>query len=605
MPTSSFNCPQFIAVVLLIANILSSCVGLRGRSDGPRLAPVNVGSKPKHYYNRNLSRKDIDYAIANKNFARAAAILYQIDDQDSLEQERYLKTIKEGLGDLFLENLDTDGVLAAMPYYYSLQSFDEADKYISESDFVEKLFDYYILKNYYGAALDFAQTSLQNNLHLNDMTKKKFQNFIQRQFAVNPNTSNLNQWQQRIDGAVTVFVKRGNEQIPYTPIYLPAGEIGSGFFIDNSGSIITNYHVISSQTGKQRKTGHIFVKLASRDELIPARLVGWDPNRDLALLRISRSVPYLLRMNSTFNLVQYRSKESKPNPALFVSNELYAIGAPGGFENSLTSGRVSARGRKILPLTEALQIDVPANPGNSGGPLLNKRGVIEGVVFAKNKNGEGIAFAIPSDTISSVLPRLYLGGKVTNSWLGLLVDEYSNDQGYLDIRYIFPDSPAAESLLKPGMRIVSYRNNNYSKVKSLQNQIANGPTGSVINLGVEDPSTGKILEVLMELRQRPDKPMYRNLGQESTSQLFYALFGAKLQPATNKRNTYEIVSALPYSQVSQLSLHGGDYIQIIEWLIDMDKSLIVAHIRYFYQDNLGEGSKQSVLIEQLDLPNIL
>ena len=428
---------HLIFIVLLI--FLSSCVGIRNAIE-TQLVPIDVSSMPNRNFKRNLSHKDIDYAIVNKDFARAASILTQLDGLDEPTQQKYITVIKEGFGDLFLETMENQGILAALPYYFSLQSLGAAETYISQSTFAEKLFDYYIAKEYFGAALNFAQTSLQNGMGLEGKAQVKFQSFIQKQFANNPSNPNVNFWEQRLGGTVTIFVKLGTQPIPYTQLYLPSIEVGSGFFIDNSGSIITNYHVVNQEPNSQ----NIFVKLSSRDELIPARLVGWDPSRDLALLRISRPAPYLLRLSSTFNLLQYKSADRKPNPALFVGDELYAIGAPGGLENTLTSGRVSARGRKILPLSEVLQVDVPANPGNSGGPLLNSQGVIEGIVFARNDSGfEGIAFAIPSDTLSSIIPRLYLGGEVQNSWLGLLVDQYSNSEDYLEIRYIFPNSPAA------------------------------------------------------------------------------------------------------------------------------------------------------------------
>ncbi|WGK69760.1 trypsin-like peptidase domain-containing protein [Candidatus Haliotispira prima] len=594
-----------LSLLLLILPV--SCIGVNTAQDQVQLVPVSVGSAPNRPFNKNLGTKDVDYAIVNKDYAKAAGILSRLNDLPPPTFRKYLNVIKEGLGDLFLETLENDGTLDALPYYYSLQSLGAADLYISGSEFTGRLFDYYIRKEYFGAALSFAQASLQNNIRLDDEVNTKLRVFIREQFENNPDNNNVNFWQQRIDGTVTIFVKMGTERLPHTQLYLPSTEIGSGFFIDNSGSIITNYHVISSQTGKHRDAGQIFVKLSSRDELIPAKLVGWDPNRDLALLRISRPSPYLLRMNSTFNLIQYNGEDRQPNPALFVGSELYAIGAPGGLENTLTSGRVSARGREILPLTEALQIDVPANPGNSGGPLLNSKGIVEGVVFAKNNSGyEGIAFAIPSDTLGSVIPRLYLGGKTGNSWLGLVVDEYSNSKDYLEIRYIFPNSPAAMSFLKPGMRIISYRNDAYTKINTLRNRISNGPTGALVNLTVQDPEDGTTKEVFLELSSRPDKPMHQNLGQESTIKLFYALFGARLQAATGRRNMYEIVSTLPYSRVSQLNLNRGDYVRIMQWLIDTDRTTIIAHISYSYKDGPErDNNKQSVLIQQIDLPNIL
>ena len=594
---------NFIFAALFV--FFSSCSSI-DRAAGSSLLPVNIGGKPNRHFNRNFNSEDIKYALMNKDFFKAAVIFSQLIDLDKQKQREYMTLIKEGLGILFQETIKNKGILASLPHYYSLQSLGIAERYISQNAFAKKLFNYYITKKYFGAALNFAQTSLLGDIQLEDKIKIRFQNFIQEQFSNNPSIDNSDFWEERIKGTVTVFVKLGNKRIPYTRLHLPLNEVGSGFFIDNSGSIITNYHVISSQATKNTNLGNIFVKLSARDELIPARLVGWDKNRDLALLRISRSAPYLLNLSSNFNLMRYKNLNRKTEMELFTGNEVYAIGAPGGLENTLTSGRMSARNRRLLPLTEAFQVDVPASPGSSGGPLLNNRGAIEGVIFAKTNSGlEGIAFAIPSNTLSSVLPRLYLGGAVKNSWLGLVVDEYNGSQDYLEIRYVFPNSPASQSLLKSGMRIISYRNNNYTKISALQSQVANGPVGSLVDLTVQDPENGKNNEVFLELQTRPEKPMYANLGQESTVGLFYALFGAQLEAMVNRRNSYRITAILPYSQVSQLNIQEGDYIQIIQWLTDVERNIIIAHISYNHKDDVNTGGKQSVLIEPLDMLNII
>ena len=614
-----FACPTkqsidgkvFSPFLFLLSIFFYSCLGIASEESLQLLPIKGPAGKPNRYPSKNFRQKDIDYAIANQDYALAAEILSRLDALEAETFQKYLDLIENGFGMLFMQTLNRDGVQEALPYYYSLQSLAVADQYISVADFSEQLFDYYVKKEYFAAALSLAQNTLQKDISLDSATKNKFQDFLLQQFGKQPQSGQKSQfdridepdfWEQRMGGTVTIFVKMGTERIPSTQLYLPSIGLGSGFFIDNRGSIITNHHVISNLTQKQKNQSQIFVKLSERDELIPARLLGWDSNRDLALLQISRPSPYLLRMNDNFHLLQNDSAGEKPD--LAIGKELYAIGAPGGLGNTLTSGRVSARGRKILPLSEALQVDVPANPGNSGGPLLNSQGFIEGIVFAKNNAGyEGIAFAIPSDTLGAILPRLYQRGEVQNSWLGLLVDEYSNDEDYLEIRYIFPGSAADQSSLRPGMRIVSYRGNRYSKVKRLQNQVANAPIGSLITLTTKKGDAQKTF--FLELRQRPNKPMYPNLQQESTSGLFYALFGAELQASAGKRNVYQVTSTLPNSQVSELGINEGDYIQIIKWLADADKNLIFAHIAYQYKEDLEQRAKQSVLIQQLDLPNIL
>lgn len=176
---------------------------------------------------------------------------------------------------------------------------------------------------------------------------------------------------------------------------------GSGFLVDRAGHIVTNYHVIDN-------TAALHVVTASGRE-IEAVLVGTAPALDLALLRVS--VP-LVGPDS-----KWTPLELGDSSAVEIGQTVMAIGNALGFQNSLTVGVVSGLARDLeaapLGLGHAfLQTDAAINPGNSGGPLLNAAGQVVGVNTVVAQDGENMAFAIPSDLVTRVLPDLIRMGHV-------------------------------------------------------------------------------------------------------------------------------------------------------------------------------------------------
>jgi len=231
-----------------------------------------------------------------------------------------------------------------------------------------------------------------------------------------------------VDGTVTVWVNRGIRLVGNVGV--PDRGIGSGFFIDPRGYLLTNYHVIESEVDPSYQGySRLYVKIDDDSgERFPAKVIGWDRNLDLALLKTEMDVPYVF------------SFSSEDTPALGA--RVNAIGSPGGLTRTLTSGTVSAYARSIQPMAGSLQIDVPINPGNSGGPLLNENGEVIGVVFAGVPNYEGINFAIPGPYVKEITPSLYDGGQVDLAWLGLSAWDAA---GRIEVTYIVPGAPAAVS----------------------------------------------------------------------------------------------------------------------------------------------------------------
>jgi S1-C subfamily serine protease len=194
---------------------------------------------------------------------------------------------------------------------------------------------------------------------------------------------------------------------------IPRGT-GSGFVWDEDGHVVTNYHVI-------REGNRLEVTLADQSTW-QARLVGTAPDKDLAVLRIESPPAGLrpLRLGSSSDLL--------------VGQAVLAIGNPFGFDQTLTTGIISALGREIdsmdgIPIRDVIQTDAAINPGNSGGPLLDSSGRLIGVntaIVSPSGGYAGLGFAIPVDTVNWVVPDLIAYGRIRRPVLGVeLVGEHA------------------------------------------------------------------------------------------------------------------------------------------------------------------------------------
>ena len=214
---------------------------------------------------------------------------------------------------------------------------------------------------------------------------------------------------------------------------IPAGN-GSGFIWDREGHIVTNYHVIEKADRAQ-------VTLSDQTTW-DAELIGIEPNKDLAILKIKAPDTKL-----------------KPIPIasshdLRVGQSVFAIGNPFGLDQTLTTGVISALGREIQsiggrPIRGVIQTDAAINPGNSGGPLLDSNGRLIGVntmIYSPSGASAGIGFSIPADEVNWVVPDIIQYGEVRRPILGinLVAEQHTqrlNMEGAL-ILDVVPDSPA-------------------------------------------------------------------------------------------------------------------------------------------------------------------
>lgn len=225
---------------------------------------------------------------------------------------------------------------------------------------------------------------------------------------------------------------------------------GSGFVWDTNGNIVTNFHVIQSAEGAQ-------VLLPTFKEPFKARLVGVDPNNDLAVLKIDAPAE------------QLKPLPIAKNEELEVGQKALAIGNPFGLSGTLTVGHISALNRVIQSVTDrpiqgVIQTDAAINPGNSGGPLLDSSGRVIGVntaISSPTGANAGIGFAIPIDTVNRVVTALIQKGHVDSPTtagrgprLGVVLwpREDAHKLGIdsdLLIRSVVPDGAAAKAGLRP------------------------------------------------------------------------------------------------------------------------------------------------------------
>lgn len=259
--------------------------------------------------------------------------------------------------------------------------------------------------------------------------------------------NSISVFQNVVDSVVNVSnMRKARSNLDMSGIEVESG-MGSGFVWDKSGYIVTNFHVVDG--------GDSFL-ITFRDDKkqYRAKLVGADPKKDIAVLKLNEN-PKDLRP-----IIPGDSK------TLQVGQKALAIGNPLGFDHSLTTGSISALDRSIkgyagLSINGMIQTDASINPGNSGGALLDSQGKLIGIntmIFngAGASASAGLGFAIPVDTVKSIVPQLIQYGKVIRPGLGVVVleDYYAARFGLREgvmLKYVDPKGPAA----KVGMRGIS------------------------------------------------------------------------------------------------------------------------------------------------------
>jgi len=320
-----------------------------------------------------------------------------------------------------------------------------------------------------------------------------------------------------IKGVATVIVERGYRI--ERGMGIPDRVLGSAFFVDSSGLLITNYHVIASEVDPKRKGySRMYIRMGdAASARVPARVIGWDKALDLALIKTEIETEYV------FSLVD------RVIPR--VGDTVLAIGSPAGLQKTVTSGIVSALGRRFLQIGDVIQIDAAVNQGNSGGPVVDNEGRLVGIVFAGVAQHQGLNFAVPAETLAVALPAMIKGGRASRPWLGLTICETINGA---EIIYTAPSTPSARHKVNEGSLIKTINGKTVTApqgglIPAMQIAIFNCGPGELVTLETSGKD-GKVKKRVMMTAVRPDLPLLDAAKIDRRDRIAAPLFGMILSP---------------------------------------------------------------------------
>lgn len=314
---------------------------------------------------------------------------------------------------------------------------------------------------------------------------------------------------------------------------------GSAFFIGKDGYLLTNHHVVEDAS-------KVTITLNDRRE-IDATVVGSDERTDVALLKVTGSNFPELRTGSVDDLR--------------VGEPVLAIGSPFGFDYSASAGIVSAKMRNMMGETSVpfIQTDVALNPGNSGGPLFNQRGEVVGVnsrIFSGTGGYMGLSFSIPIDVAMDVADQLKKNGKVTRSYLGVMLQDIdrnlaesynlSKPEGSL-VTQVAPNSPAARAGLQAGDVILKYNGTAISRTSELLNYLNRSVPKQKIDLDVLRDDKRRSISATLDTA--PDETPAKSTEQSKTSK--GPILGVSIRDLTQP-------------ELERLELKGGVLIQNVQ-----------------------------------------
>ena len=330
---------------------------------------------------------------------------------------------------------------------------------------------------------------------------------------------------------------------------------GSGFLISSDGYLVTNNHVVE-------KASEVDV-VTDDGKTYTAKVIGTDPRTDLALLKIEgrKDFPWV--------------KLAGDSPR--VGDWVLAVGNPFGLGGTVTAGIVSARGRDIgaAGTDDFLQIDAAVNRGNSGGPTFNLAGEVIGVntaIVSPSGGSVGIAFAIPSETVTRVVASLKESGTVTRGYLGVniqpITPEIADGLGLKEPRGalvsdVQPDTPAAKAGIHAGDAVLAVNNDAVKDARDLSRRISLLQPGANVKLTLIREGKERTVEVnLGKLPdQRADRPSER--GGEKSRGTDLSGLGLSLAPAPSMgagREGVVVTEVDPSGPAAERGLKSGDVI---------------------------------------------
>ncbi len=326
--------------------------------------------------------------------------------------------------------------------------------------------------------------------------------------------------------------------------------LGSGFIISKDGYIVTNNHVVKG-------ADKVKVKLRKDEKKsYPAKIIGRDPETDLALLKIEVDTP--------LPTLEFGDSEKAK-----VGEWVLAIGNPFGLSHTVTQGIISAKGRIIGagPFDDFIQTDASINPGNSGGPLLNLDGKVIGINTAILPAGEGLGFAIPSNGAKNIIAQLKAGKKIHRGWLGVSIRGLSeNDAKALGldkpkgalVAQVFPGDPADKAGVKQGDVIIAVNGHSVADNAELLRRIAGLKPGDKAKLTLW--RGGKTIKRTVVLGERGDKAVAQQ--QPSHHPELATILGMSVRPVANEQEAKALgldkVAGLVVVDVDPNSVAGSE-----------------------------------------------
>ena len=259
-----------------------------------------------------------------------------------------------------------------------------------------------------------------------------------------------------------------------------ASQLGSGAIVSQEGHIVTNNHVIEGMD-------QIAVKLSDGRELT-ARLIGTDTDTDVAVLKIDTNNITPIHFGDSDNVE--------------VGETVMAVGNPYGYEESVTQGIISAKGRRGDNVSDLFQIDAAINPGNSGGPLVNVRGELIGLneaIFSRSGSWQGVGFAIPSSTVQRVVDGILKTGRVIHGYLG--IERAMTEGPGVLVNSVVAGSPADKAAILPGDVIQKFNHKPVNDFEDLRREVAEVNVDSTVP--VEVIRGGKVVAVNARIAEKP------------------------------------------------------------------------------------------------------
>lgn len=455
------------------------------------------------------------------------------------------------------------------------------EKSISEKKYYQALKYYNSIEN-----SDFDVSAL--SVSKDELEKKTLENVP----GINNKRNSAEKISTYVDGTVTVWVDKGvriQNGVGYADRV-----IGSGFFISKNGYIVTNHHVIADMVDtKNEQFSRLYVKLASDpDTRIPAKVVGWDPLIDLALLKTEIDAPYVFSLGKSSELE--------------VGDTVFAIGSPVGLDKTITRGIISATDRKLFSCGSVYQIDAAVNSGNSGGPCINEKGEVLCIVFAGMLQFEGLNFAIPVEYLRAELPGLFAGGEYKHPFIasfGHTRKDLGKETG-VELQYVMPSGSAFRAKLEEGdilteldgKQIYSFEDLKEVLMTLRQDTIVKGKAKKI------DGENEIIKEFSIFLAERPENPGYLFYKNDIVAQSFIPIFGMKLYPvSTSSSRKYSVLSIIKGSVADESGFSETDPVELRRIEFDDEKTMVYSEI---YTKNRKKGYLDSTmgLTAPLDSP---